>query len=170
MEMDYNITFKFDSNVLIIGNAMSGKTTFGKHLAKTLDGACFVENINTDNYYEYILGNLTGKYVIIDDMFTHLTVEQRNAVLDIASKKDIIIINISTDSKDLLLFPYIIVINEYNVLMEGLKENVLNEDRILSHLGIELPFVYQLSRELKDYNCIDKACFSNKELVDLLWK
>ena len=169
MDMDYNINFKFDSNVLIIGNAMSGKTTLGKYLAKSLN-ATFIENINTDNYYEYILNNLKGNYVIIDDMFTCLTLEQRNIVIDTALKNNIKIINISTDSKDLLLFPYVIVINEYKILMEGLKENVLNEDRILSHLGIELPFVYQLSRELKDYNCIDKACFSNKELVDLLWK
>ena len=170
--MDYKINFDFSTNVNIIGNALSGKTTLAKYLVNKLDNALLIENKDIANYYEYLLILLNNdyKYIIIDDMFTYLTVNERIAFINEATKKNKIVINITTNSKDLLLMPYIIIINNYEIIIEGNKEAVLGEETLLSHLGIQLPFAYQLSKELKDYNVINEVCYQNKELVDLLWK
>ena len=170
--MDYKINFDFSTNVNIIGNALSGKTTLAKYLVNKLDNALLIENKDIANYYEYLLILLNNdyKYIIIDDMFTYLTVNERIAFINEATNKNKIVINITTNSKDLLLMPYIIIINNYEIIIEGNKEAVLGEETLLSHLGIQLPFAYQLSKELKDYNVINEVCYQNKELVDLLWK
>lgn len=172
MDMDYKINFDFSSNVNIIGNALSGKTTLAKYLVNKLDNAILIENIDVPNYYDYLIDKLNNKatYIIIDDLLTHLTIDERNAFINEAKNKGIIIINITTNSKDLLLMPYIIIINNYEIIMEGSMEAVLSEETLLSHLGIQLPFAYQLSKELKDYDVINQVCYQNKELVDLLWK
>ena len=54
--------------------------------------------------------------------------------------------------------------------MEGTKEQVLNEEKILKKLGFNLPFIIELSKGLKLYGLIDKIYFNNEELVSALWK
>jgi len=54
--------------------------------------------------------------------------------------------------------------------MEGKKELVLQEEKILKKLGFNLPFIVELSNGLKYYGVIDKVYFNNEELVNVLWK
>ena len=54
--------------------------------------------------------------------------------------------------------------------MEGKKELVLQEEKILKKLGFNLPFIVELSNGLKLYKVIDKVYFNNEELVGELWK
>ena len=54
--------------------------------------------------------------------------------------------------------------------MEGLKEQVLQEEKILKKLGFHLPFIVELSNGLKYYGLVDKIYFKNEELVNALWK
>ena len=169
--MKYNINTKFNMPVCIIGNASSGKTTLGNYLNSILDDAILIENCYSENYFNYLEKTLNEhyKYFIIDDLFTYVTVSERKVLYDFAKKHNKIIINLSTDSKDLLLFPYTIVINNHEVIMEGLSKDVLKEEKIFTNIGIKLPFAFQLSKELKDYGVISKYAYSNEELIDLLW-
>ena len=54
--------------------------------------------------------------------------------------------------------------------MEGKKEAVLQEEKILKKLGFSLPFIVELSKGLKYYQVVDKIYFNNVELVNDLWK
>ena len=54
--------------------------------------------------------------------------------------------------------------------MEGKKELVLLEEKILKKLGFNLPFVVELSNGLKYYGLVNKVYFNMEELVDVLWK
>ena len=80
------------------------------------------------------------------------------------------IINYTTEIEETLLLDYVIVIHENKVIMEGKKELVLQEEKILKKLGFNLPFIVELSNGLKLYKLIDKTYFNNKELVEELWK
>lgn len=170
--MNYNIKTSFTESTSIIGNAMSGKTTLGRYLSNKLDNALFVENKYVKNYFSYLeeLFSLDYKYYIIDDIFTYLNLKERLAIIDTANKKNKIIINLTTDSKDILLFPYLMVINNYNIVMEGNNKAIIKEEKMFSNIGIKLPFIFQLSKELKDYNVIDSYAYSSEELINLLWK
>ena len=43
-------------------------------------------------------------------------------------------------------------------------------DRALNKIGIELPFIVDLSNKLSAYNMIDKIYFDMEEMVDDIWK
>ncbi len=80
------------------------------------------------------------------------------------------IINYTTDIEETLLLDYIVVIHENKVIIEGKKELVLKEEKILKKLGFNLPFAVELSNGLKYYGLVTKTYFNNKELVNDLWK
>ena len=87
--------------------------------------------------------------------------------LKLANKR---IINYTTEIEETLFLDYITVIYDNKVIMEGLKEQVLQEEKILKKLGFHLPFIVELSNGLKYYGLVDKIYFKNEELVNALWK
>lgn len=119
-----------------------------------------------------ILGSLNSdkKVYVFFNVLTYLDKEFKEKLiryLKLANKR---IINYTTDIEETLLLEYIIVIHDNLVIMEGTKEQVLNEEKILKKLGFNLPFIIELSRGLKLYGLIDKIYFNNEELVNALWK
>ena len=80
------------------------------------------------------------------------------------------IINYTTNIEETLLLDYLVVLHENKIIMEGQKELVLQEEKILKKLGFNLPFIVELSNGLKYYGVIDKVYFNNEELVNVLWK
>ena len=80
------------------------------------------------------------------------------------------IINYTTEIEETLLLDYLIVLQDNTIIMEGKKELVLQEEKILKKLGFNLPFIVELSNGLKLYKVIDKVYFNNEELVGELWK
>lgn len=80
------------------------------------------------------------------------------------------IINYTTEIEETLLLDYLVVLQDNTIIMEGKKELVLQEEKILKKLGFNLPFIIELSNGLKLYKVIDKVYFNNEELVGELWK
>ena len=80
------------------------------------------------------------------------------------------IINYTTEIEETLLLDYLVVLQDNTIIMEGKKELVLQEEKILKKLGFNLPFIVELSNGLKLYKVIDKVYFNNEELVGELWK
>ena len=64
----------------------------------------------------------------------------------------------------------LIVINKKGIVLEGNPKDVLNKDNILNKNGIELPFMYDLSIKLRDYNLIDEIILDQDRMIDELWK
>ena len=56
------------------------------------------------------------------------------------------------------------------VLVSGSKESILEGNSILPYLGLELPFITQLSKNLITYDMINKTYYDNRKLVDKIWK
>ncbi len=119
-----------------------------------------------------ILGNLNSdkKIFVFFNVLTYLDkdfVERIIRFLKLGKKR---IINYTTEIEETLMLDYIIVIHDNKVIMEGKKELILREDKILKKLGFKLPLIVELSSGLKLYGLVDKIYFNNKELVDVLWK
>lgn len=119
-----------------------------------------------------ILASLnTNKTVFVFfDVLTYLDKAFKERLIRylIISKKRII--NYTTDIEETLLLDYLVVLHENKIIMEGKKELVLQEEKILKKLGFNLPFIVELSNGLKYYSVIDKVYFNNEELVNVLWK
>ncbi len=79
------------------------------------------------------------------------------------------IINYTQNMEETLLLDYIIVVHNDLVIMEGAKKSVLLEEKIFKKLGLNLPFIVELSIGLKYYGLISKIYFDNESLVQALW-
>ena len=114
--------------------------------------------------------NSNNKIFVFMNVLTYLDSDFKEKViryLKLGSKR---IINYTTDIEETLLLDYIVVIHENKIIMEGKKQLVLKEEKILKKLGFHLPFVVELSNGLKYYGLVTKTYFNNKELVNDLWK
>ena len=119
-----------------------------------------------------ILASLnTNKTVFVFfDVLTYLDKDFKERLIRylILNKKRII--NYTTDIEETLLLDYLVVVHENKIMMEGKKELVLQEEKILKKLGFNLPFIVELSNGLKYYGVIDRVYFNNEKLVEDLWK
>ena len=114
--------------------------------------------------------NTTKTVFVFFDVLTYLDKDFKERLIRylILNKKRII--NYTTDIEETLLLDYLVVLHENKIIMEGKKELILQEEKILKKLGFNLPFIVELSNGLKYYGVIDKVYFNNEELVNVLWK
>ncbi|MGN0974027.1 MAG: ATP-binding cassette domain-containing protein [Bacilli bacterium] len=80
------------------------------------------------------------------------------------------IVYCTNNSEDILYSDRIVVLHNGNVAIEGVTSLVLTKDSLLLKLGIELPFIVDLSLKLKFYEIINKIYLTEEDLVSSLWK
>lgn len=77
---------------------------------------------------------------------------------------------LSSQKLDLSIYTkYLYIINNGKIALKGESLKVLEKDNILNKIGLELPFMIDLSVKLKDYDLINKIYTDKKELIDALW-
>ena len=118
-----------------------------------------------------ILSSLNSKkeVFVFFNVLTYLDNKFKNTLIKYLQAQEKRIINYTTDIEETLLLDYLIILHQNKVIMEGKKELVLQEEKILKKLGYNLPIVVNLSSNLKYYGLVNKTYFNNKELVDELW-
>lgn len=62
------------------------------------------------------------------------------------------------------------IINDKKITLKGDPLYVLSKDNILNKIGLEVPFIIDLSVKLRDYELIDKIPLDQGELINKLWK
>lgn len=114
------------------------------------------------------------KVLILDEAFTMVEKELTDSIFkilkEIRKRNNLTIINVTHNMEDSLFGDDILVINEGKIILNGPKEEVLKEEKELTNLGIELPFMASLSLKLKFYGLVDELIFDMDEMVDKLWK
>lgn len=110
--------------------------------------------------------------LFIDNGFK-LNPKKRKLVLEVLekyNKKGMTIINFTSNVEEVLYGDEVIVLNNGKVILEGKKEDVLENEEVLEKVGLGVPFIVALSNKLKFYDLIDKTYFEEEKLVDDLWK
>ncbi len=138
------------------------------------------ENIFKLNNFEKILVNLASVLVykpivlILDESFSSLDRYEREKILNLLHKLQIdyglTIVNITHNMEDVLFSNTIIVLDKGTVLANDNLEVVFKDDKLFTKLGLNLPFMVDLSIKLKYYNLIDRVIYNMEEMADLLWK
>ena len=108
--------------------------------------------------------------IVFDDVLSYLEENKKRIVIDYLKKNDITFINITSDTEELLLADYLIVLTNSGVAIEGKTNTVLNEDKLLRRLGFSLPFLFDISLKLKSYDISNKIYSNIDGLVNELWK
>ena len=114
------------------------------------------------------------KLLILDEAFSMMDDITRVNMLcflkHINKKYGVTIINITNDVEESVYGSDILVIDSGRVVIHDSKDNVYKQEKLLSSLNFDLPFMVNLSNKLSYYDLVDDVVFDMDEMVDLLWK
>ena len=111
------------------------------------------------------------KILLLDETLSMIDGETKEFILKVLhSLKDLTIINITHDLRESYTSDRLIIINKGEILLDGNPLKVMEYDKILNRVGIEVPFEIELSIKLKLYGLIDELIPNLNEMVDKLWE
>lgn len=111
----------------------------------------------------------SNDYIIFDDILTYLDLNNKKLILKYLKDKGIRVINFTSDSEELLIYSYLVVINDGAVVYKGYVKDVLLNEYELKSYGFNLPFIVDLSLQLKSYGLLNSVFYNEKKLRDELW-
>lgn len=122
--------------------------------------------------FEKLKNNLEmfpSKRVIFNESLGSLSNKEKKEIFDLLDKQNINYVNVTSNIEDALFGDYIIVYDEDMKVLEGNKEVVLKNEKLLKKLGFGVPFVVDLSIQLMYYDILDKVYFDVDNLLEALW-
>lgn len=111
--------------------------------------------------------------LIMDESLSMIDEDERNNVLKILDKRHkegLTIISVIHDLRESFLSERLVIINDGEIMLDGSPLKVMEYDKILNRLGIELPFEVELSIKLKLYGLLDEIIPDVEKMVDTLWE
>lgn len=136
-----------------------------------------IDMLSSLDYINFLLAGsicLKPSLLLLDDPIGDLTKEEKCLFLEklckIKDRHKCTIIMTTNCLKDTLVTDYLYIMNNGKIILEGEPLSVLKEERILTHLGLELPFMIDLSLKLQFYNVLDEITLDQESMVDALWK
>lgn len=109
-------------------------------------------------------------YLALDDLLNDLDVRTKILLLNYLNSKNILLVNVTSNSDDALYTDYTICLYNGIIAIDGKSINVFKEEKLLKRIGISLPFMIDLSIQLQLYGLIDKCYLSKEKMVKQLWK
>lgn len=138
------------------------------------------KNTSTFTIKETILSQLllalTNKpqILLLDSISNYFTKKEYENIMNILHKyqeeNNLTIIQTSINLEDSLTTDYLYIINNGEIALEGKPLEVLMNDNIINKIGLNLPFMVDLSVKLKDYDLLDKIILDKDRMVEELWK
>lgn len=123
--------------------------------------------IDGDFNYEELI---TKKKIIFFNNLANLEEDELKKLFAFLQNNDILFINVTNNLEECLYTDYLIICDKDKVLIEGSTIEVLKNEILLKRLGLQIPFMVELSLLLKDYNLINDIYLDKESLVDELWK
>lgn len=152
-----------------------------KSIAKIFE----IENILYENIYRlnnyqktivYLVSEIiyNPNIILLDNALNKLDNNEQNKIFKLLRKyvvnNNLILINASNRADDLLFSDKIIIMNDGKIEIFDDTTKVLENEKLFTKLGLELPFLVELSIKLKYYELLDKTYYNAKEMVNQLWK
>lgn len=109
-------------------------------------------------------------YLALDDLLVYLNNRTKILLLNYLNSNNVILINVTSDLEDVIYTDYILCLYKGISAIDGKTMDVLANEKLLKRLGFSLPFMYDLSMQLKLYGLVKKVYFNKELLVKNLWK
>ena len=106
----------------------------------------------------------------IDNLMTLLSPKQKSKIIKYAEDNNITILNVTTNSEELLLGTDIVILDKFGVKVYDKTKVILADEKLLKSVNMSLPFVLRISDGLKHYDLLAKNYFELSSLVGALWK
>lgn len=145
------------------------------HLTRKLNSKISSFSLKEKIYYEILKSLITKNTVIlIDDLVGYFNNNELKELIEnikyFAKRNNNTIIYFTTDLYLSLYTDYLYIINNKEIVIEGIPIDVLKKDNIINKNGQDIPFMVDLSVKLMDYELIDDVILNMEDLVNLLWK
>lgn len=112
--------------------------------------------------------------LLLDDILLTLSKKEKEDIITIIKEykkeNNLSIIMTVSNLNDSLYGEYLYIIKDSKVVLEGKTINVLENDNIINKLGLEIPFMIDLSVKLRDYDLVNNIELDMDGLVNILWK
>ena len=109
-------------------------------------------------------------YVSFDNILVYLDEKDKKYILEYLKKYKIKYIIVSNDLNDLFETDKTYIMNDGKIIAYGDSDKILLEEKLLKRLGLKLPFMIDLSLQLRDYRLINNIYLDKQKLIDRLWK
>jgi energy-coupling factor transport system ATP-binding protein len=114
------------------------------------------------------------KILIIDDALEMIDEKSKKDIVEAINKlhkeNHLTIVTVTHSLEETYNSNRMVVMGNGKILVEGPTLEVLKEDRIFNRIGIEVPFMIDLSLKLILYGLIDHVILDMDEMVNTLWK
>ena len=137
-------------------------------------------NYNTYNQQELILSQLAialsiqPKILLIDNISPYFNKKDIENIIiflkEYQKKYNITIIYTTINLEESILTDYIYIINDGKIELSGIPIEVLQKDNIINKIGLNIPFMIDLSVKLRDYDLIKEIETDKDRMVEMLWK
>ncbi len=109
-------------------------------------------------------------YLAIDDLLIDLNTRTKILLLNYLNSKKITLINVTSNMEDVLYTDYVMCLYNGISAVDGKTLDVLEQEKLLKRLGLSLPFMVDLSLQLRLYGLINKNYLQDEVMVKNLWK
>ena len=130
---------------------------------------------NLKNYEKIKLSILKGLirnkgFISFDNIMYFVNKNDKKIIIDYMKKNNIKFIIVSNDLNELFNTKITYILNEGSIIAYGNSDKILLEEKLLKRLGFKLPFMIDLSLQLKAYKLVNNIYYDKQLLIDKLWK
>lgn len=130
-----------------------------------------------DNYKDYYVVDsnfkkedlLLKNKIIFFNVLNNLNEDKVKSLYNFLKENKIKFINVTNDMELVLCTDYLIIYDKDKIIIEGNTLEVLKQEKLLKRVGLNLPFIVELSLLLKDYSLISEIYLDKESLVNKLW-
>lgn len=138
------------------------------------------KDINALTIQEKVLAQLAiaidnkPEVLLLDNIFIYFNDKEKAEIFkflrNYQKKNNLTVVLTTINLEDSLYTDYLYIIGNKKIVLEGKPLEVLEKDNILNKVGLNIPFMADLSVKLKDYDLIDSIILDKDRMVDILWK
>lgn len=114
------------------------------------------------------------KVLLLDNISNYLNDEEFKRIIKFLrkyqNKYNLTVVNTTIHLEESLFTDYLYILYNGEVVLEGDTLEVLQNDNILNKMGLDVPFMVDLSVKLRDYDLISNIELDQDRMVDILWK
>ena len=114
------------------------------------------------------------KVLLLDEAMTMIDEKYKNKVIKLLKKlnkeDNLTILSVTHDIEDTLYGNEIVVMDKGNIVIQDTTKEVLKQDKLLTKLGLDIPFMVKLSIKLKYYGLLKDIELLPAKMVDEIWK
>lgn len=111
-----------------------------------------------------------NKNLIIDNLFSFLTLKEKTKLINYLNKNKYTAIIITKNIEDILFGDNVVLFNNNEIVLNNKKEIIYKEEKSLKRLGLNLPFIINLSIQLNIYDLINKIYDNEEKMIGDIWK